>query len=171
MKPAFFFDRDGVINVDHGYVSRAEDFEFMPGIFPVLRALAERGFRLVIVTNQSGIGRGYYGVADFHALTDWMLQRFSDEGVHIDAVYHCPHAPDEQCSCRKPEPEMFFQAEKELGINLSSSWMIGDKESDMQAALAAGIPCRVLLGTVTSSLCTHRVQSIDELMALPIVGE
>ncbi|MEN8256081.1 MAG: D-glycero-beta-D-manno-heptose 1,7-bisphosphate 7-phosphatase [Verrucomicrobiota bacterium] len=165
---ALFLDRDGVVNVDRGYVSCVEDFEFMTDVFSVLRSLSSKGYLLVVVTNQSGIGRGYYTEEDFQKLTSWMLKRFADEGVEITAIYSCPHSPEEGCSCRKPEPGMILQAKEELGLNLSSSWMIGDKESDMQAAKAAGIPSRVLLGTEPSPSSTHAVESLEALLELPI---
>jgi len=165
---AFFLDRDGVVNVDHGYVSRVGDFEFMENVFPVLRGLSAKGYLLVVVTNQSGIGRGYYTAEDCQKLTDWMLQRLSDEGVEVAAVYSCPHSPEAGCGCRKPAPGMLLQAERELGLDLSTSWMVGDKESDMQAAKAAGVPNRVLLGTKTSPSSTHTVALLGELLELPV---
>lgn len=167
-RQAFFLDRDGVINVDHGYVSRIDDFFFMDGIFPVLRYLSAKGYLLIVVTNQSGIGRGYYTEEDFNTLTVWMSKQFSDEGIELTAVYSCPHSPEESCACRKPAPGMFFQAEVEHNLDLSASWMLGDKESDMQAAQAAGIKNRVLLGTGPSTCFTHRISSINELLTLPV---
>lgn len=165
---AFFLDRDGVVNVDHGYVARTEDFKFMPNIFPVLRCLSDKGYLLVVITNQSGIGRGYYTEEDFQKLTDWMLGRFSDEGIDLAAVYSCPHRPETGCACRKPAPGMLLQAQQELGVNMSASWMVGDKESDMQAAAAAGIPNRVLLGMESSPSSTYLVASLEALLELPV---
>lgn len=167
-RQAFFLDRDGVINTDHGYVSRIGDFSFMEGIFQVLRDLSAKGYLLIVVTNQSGIGRGYYTEEDFNALTDWMLKQLSAEGIELAAVYSCPHSPEEGCDCRKPAPGMFFQAEAEHHLDLSASWMLGDKESDMQAAEAAGVKNRVLLGTASSTCFTHRISSINELLTLPV---
>lgn len=167
-RKAFFIDRDGVVNVDHGYVASIDDFEFMADVFPVLRSLSARGYLLVVITNQSGIGRGYYTEEDFRKLTDWMLQRLSAEGIELAAVYSCPHSPEEECDCRKPAPGMFLQAERELGLDMSASWMVGDKESDMQAAEAAGIPNRVLLGKAESETNTRRVVSLSELLELPV---
>jgi D-glycero-D-manno-heptose 1,7-bisphosphate phosphatase len=165
---AFFLDRDGVINVDHGYVSSPENFEFMDGVIPVLRTLEESGYLLVVVTNQSGIGRGYYTENDFERLTEWMVSRLKAEQVGIRAVYHCPHGPDDGCSCRKPEPGMFSQAIKELNLDPGASWMIGDKESDMVAAEVAGIPRRILFGDAESSHCTQRIAKISELLSLSL---
>ncbi|MDH3346384.1 MAG: D-glycero-beta-D-manno-heptose 1,7-bisphosphate 7-phosphatase [Kiritimatiellaceae bacterium] len=165
---AFFLDRDGVINTDHGYVSRIEDFHFTEGIFPVLRGLSAKGYLLIVITNQSGIGRGYYTKQDFEKLTVWMRQRLSTEGIELTAVYSCPHSPDEGCDCRKPAPGMLVQAGREHNLDLSLSWMVGDKESDMQAAEAVGISNRVLLGEGPSISGTHTVSSINELLTLSI---
>jgi D-glycero-D-manno-heptose 1,7-bisphosphate phosphatase len=157
-----------VINVDHGYVSKVEDFQFMDGIFPLLRILAEKGYVLVVVTNQSGIGRGYYTEEDFARVTEWMLKHLHAEGVEMDAVYSCPHSPESDCACRKPAPGMFLQAIRELGIDPQSSWMIGDKPSDMEAAAAAGICNRVLLGGAVSGHSTHQISKLTELLELPV---
>lgn len=145
-RPALFLDRDGVINVDHGYVHRPEDFEFMPGIFELVRAANERGYLVVVVTNQAGIGRGYYSEAQFLSLTDWMKERFKAEGTFIDAVYFCPFHPEHgigeyrrESEYRKPGPGMLLQAEKDWNIDLVKSVMLGDKPSDMAAAQAAGV--------------------------------
>jgi D-glycero-D-manno-heptose 1,7-bisphosphate phosphatase len=165
---AFFFDRDGVINIDRGYVSKIGDFTFMDGIFPLMRSLSEKGFLLVLVTNQSGIGRGYYTEEDFLRVTEWMLKRFADEGIRIAAVYRCPHSPESGCACRKPAPGMFLQAIREHGIDPAVSWMVGDKPGDMAAAEAAGIPNRVLLGGAVSVHSTHTVANLTELLELPV---
>lgn len=154
MQRAAFLDRDGVINIDHAYVCRWEDFEFVDGVFDAARKLVQAGFVLVIVTNQSGIGRGYYSQSDFLALDKKVRQAFAEAGAPISGVYFCPHHPTNAlpqyklvCNCRKPAPGMMIQAAKDLNIDLTKSIMFGDKKSDMQAALAAGIPARVLLGT------------------------
>jgi len=168
MQKAFFLDRDGVINVDHGYVAKIEDFTFMDGVFPVLRALSAKGYALIVVTNQSGIGRGYYTEEDFKKLTEWMLHRFDEEEIQIAGVYSCPHSPEADCACRKPAPGMALQAIRELGIDPALSWMIGDKPSDMAAAEAAGICNRVLLGGAVSGHSTHTVSKLSELLDLPL---
>lgn len=152
MKPAVFLDRDGVINVDHGYVSRPEQFSFIDGIFEACQHFAALGYTLIVVTNQSGIGRGYYTEADFLSLTRWMTERFAEHGVTITGVYWCPHHPvqaqgayQRECDCRKPAPGMILQAAAEHGIDLARSWMLGDKAADMQAAAAAGVRRKVLV--------------------------
>ena len=151
---AAFLDRDGVINVDRGYVWRREDFEFVPGALEGARRLHDAGNLLVVVSNQSGIARGLYSEADFAELTSWMKQEFSAAGAPLAGVYYCPHHPTEasgiyrrECSCRKPGPGMLLTAASELGIDLASSIMFGDKTSDLESARSAGVPMRVLLGT------------------------
>lgn len=149
---ALFLDRDGVINHDWGYTYRIEDFRWIDGIFDVARAAVRTGLSLIIVTNQSGIARGLYDEAAFAKLTDWMKQRFVDQGAPLTAVYHCPHHPEGQgiyrrdCDCRKPKPGMLLAAARDHGLDLSASIMVGDKEIDMEAAAAAGIGRRVLFG-------------------------
>jgi len=165
-RKCIFLDRDGVINVDHGYVFKTEDFEFMEDVFPVLRGLVAQGFLLVVITNQSAIGRGYYTEDDFQTLNRWMLERFAEQKIPIAGIYHCPHAPDERCSCRKPSPELFYRAIDEFGIDPAISWMIGDKDSDMQAAQAAGILNRVLIGSVDSDYNTYSVETLSQLTDL-----
>ena len=154
MQKAAFLDRDGVINADHGYVSRPENFEWLPGVFEACRELVRLGYALVVVTNQSGIARGYYGEEDFLRLTDWMKARFADEGVSIAGVYYCPHHPEkgigaykQACDCRKPMPGMLLRAAEDLSLDLSKSVMFGDKPGDCTAGKRAGCPERVLLGT------------------------
>lgn len=151
MQKAIFLDRDGVINVDKAYVSKVEDFEFCEGVFEVLRHFQSLGYLLIIVTNQSGIGRGYYNEEDFQQLTSWMCQELLHVNIKIDAIYHCPHAPEANCACRKPKSGMFQEAIKEFGIDVTASWMIGDKKSDMEAAFGAGIEKTIFLGNAQNS--------------------
>jgi len=166
-RPALFLDRDGVINVEKNYLHRAEDFEFIDGIFELCRRFQEKGYRIVVVTNQSGIARGYYGEEDFEALTRWMVEAFEKRGITIDGVYHCPHHPDISgpCTCRKPEPGMFLQAAKELDIDLKRSVMVGDSERDIVAAHRAGIEETYLLDdSDTATAATRRIRSLRELL-------
>lgn len=149
---AIFLDRDGVINIDRGYVSTPEQFEFVEGVFEACQHFQAQGFKLIVVTNQSGIARGYYTPQHFEKLTQWMRAQFFFHGVHITAVYHCPHHPTkgyapyvQDCQCRKPAPGMLLQAVNEYGIDPSHSIMVGDKWSDMQAAASAGVGYKVLL--------------------------
>lgn len=168
MQKAFFLDRDGVINIDHGYVSKIEDFQFIEDLFPVLRTLSAKGYALIVVTNQSGIGRGYYTEEDFRTLTAWMEKQLAEQGVFLTGIYSCPHDPDEKCGCRKPAPGMFLQAIREHGIDPESSWMIGDKSSDLAAAESAGIRNRVLIGGAVSGHSTHTISRLSELLELPV---
>lgn len=145
-KPALFLDRDGVINIDHAYVHLPQDFHFVEGIFELVAAANRLGYVVVVVTNQAGIGRGYYTEADFHALTDWMLDQFAQRSAKIDAVYFCPDHPQygvgkyrRESEFRKPAPGMLLQAANDLCIDLAMSIIVGDKDSDMQAGLAAGV--------------------------------
>ena len=144
-KKAIFLDRDGVINHDRGYVNKIEDFRFVESIFETLRNFQEKGFSLFIVTNQSGIGRGYYTKEDFDILTKWMLKELKKEKIHITKVYFCPHSPEERCICRKPNTGMFDKAFKDYKIDKKNSWMIGDKHSDIKAAVNAGINNTILI--------------------------
>ncbi len=146
LRKAAFLDRDGVINLDRAYVSRWEDFEFVPGAVDAMYALKQAGFALVVVTNQSGLARGYYTEAQYQKLTLAMKQALADAGVALEAVYHCPHHPlgavaglTMDCDCRKPAPGMIVRAARELNLSLSDSILVGDKPSDIQAARAAGV--------------------------------
>ena len=154
LRRAAFLDRDGVVNIDHGYVFRREDFQFVPGTLAACAQLHRRGFALVVVTNQSGIGRGLYGEDDYRRLTEWMRGEFAAAGAPLAGAYHCPHHPQalraeyrRRCDCRKPAPGMLLAAARELSLDLSRSVLFGDKASDIEAAVAAGVPQRVLLGT------------------------
>lgn len=149
---ALFLDRDGVINIDAGYTCRIGEFRFIEGIFNLCRAARELGYLLVIATNQSGIGRGYFSEAEFQHLTAWMKERFAAEGAPLAAVYHCPFHPDgkgqyrRQSDWRKPAPGMLLQAAKDLDLDLASSLLVGDSEIDIAAARAAGLAAAVRLG-------------------------
>lgn len=145
-RPALFLDRDGVINVDHGYVFTPEKFDFIEGIFELVAHANNSGYLVVVVTNQAGIGRGYYTEDDFHALTDWMCSKFAEHNARIDAVYFCPYHPDhgvgvyrQESVFRKPGPGMLLKAAEDLCIDLANSLMVGDKDSDVKAAEAAGV--------------------------------
>lgn len=152
-RKAVFLDRDGVINVDHGYVHRPEDFEFVEGVFEACRDFQDKGYLLIVVTNQSGIARGMYSEQDFQKLTAWMLTRFGDEGVDISHVYHCPHHPDfgpegaRNCQCRKPRPGMILAGLADYDLDPEQCMFIGDTKSDMQAAHAANIGRKILVRT------------------------
>jgi len=144
-KKVIFLDRDGVINKEVGYLHKIEDFEFIDGVFDACLYFQLLDYQIIIVTNQSGIERGYYSENDFHIVNNWMLGQFKGLGVDILDVFFCPHGPKSNCDCRKPKPGMFNQANKKHGINMEESWMIGDKEADIQAANAASIKNTVLV--------------------------
>jgi D-glycero-D-manno-heptose 1,7-bisphosphate phosphatase len=145
-RKALFLDRDGVINADHGYVHRPDQVQFCDGIFELVRQARRRGYAVVVVTNQAGIGRGHYGEADFQKLSAWMLEQFDQQGAPIDRIYHCPDHPTHgigpyrrESDWRKPNPGMLLQAASDLGLSLAQSIMVGDKGSDIQAGQRAGV--------------------------------
>lgn len=146
LRRAAFLDRDGVVNRDIGYLHRWEDFEFLPGVLDAMRRLHQAGYALVIVTNQSGIARGYYTEADYQALTAKLREALDAAGCPAAGIYHCPHHPSGkvpalavECDCRKPQPGMLLQAARELGISLPDSFIVGDKLADARAGRAAGV--------------------------------
>ena len=139
MTKAIFLDRDGVINIEKNYLYKIEDFEFVEGTFDSLRHLQDLGYKLFIITNQSGIGRGYYSLDDFNKLTSWMLEKLNKESINISQVELCPHSPDQDCTCRKPLTGMIDNILKNHEIDLTNSWLIGDKSSDIKCAINANI--------------------------------
>jgi len=149
MKKALFLDRDGVINKEKNYLYKIEDFEFIDGVFEICGYFQNRGYLIIIITNQAGIARGKYSEEDFEVLTKWMLNEFKKEGVEIAQVYHCPHHPDfsGECNCRKPNPGMILEAQKQFNIDLKNSILVGDKNSDIEAGINAGIKNNFLIDT------------------------
>ena len=145
MFPALFLDRDGIINFDSGFVWKKEEFIFQEYIFELCRYFKEKGFKLVTITNQSGIGRGLFSLEDFHRLNDWMLSRFEEEGCGLDLVLASTLDPTDQSatirekSFRKPAPGMVLAAQEILNLNLRDSLLIGDRESDIEAGFNANI--------------------------------
>lgn len=151
-RKALFLDRDGVINVDRGYVHRPEDTEWMPGIFELCVKAQQAGYLLVAITNQAGIARGYYSVEDFITYTAWIHGEFSRRQIPLLATYYCPHHPVEgvgsyrvECLCRKPQPGMILAAQELLALKLNHSLLVGDKASDLEAGRSAGISRGVLV--------------------------
>jgi D-glycero-D-manno-heptose 1,7-bisphosphate phosphatase len=163
---AVFLDRDGVINTEVNYLHRVQDFAFVPGTPAALARLQAAGWALVVVTNQSGIARGYYSEADYQALTEHLRAELARAGVTLDAVLHCPHLPDASvaayrgdCDCRKSAPGMLLRAAAALDIDLAASVMVGDKRSDLEAGRAAGVGRNVLVRS------GHRPSQADEASA------
>jgi D-glycero-D-manno-heptose 1,7-bisphosphate phosphatase len=140
-----FLDRDGVINKEVGYLHKIQDFEFIDGVFEACLYFKSLNYQIIVVTNQSGIGRGYYDEDDFHIINNWMLGQFKNKGIEILDVFFCPHDPESNCDCRKPKPGMFNQANEKHDIDMEKSWMIGDKEADVAAANSAGIKNTILV--------------------------
>ena len=140
-----FLDRDGVINKEVNYLHKICDFKFIEGVFDALLYFQRLGYKTIIITNQSGISRGYYTENDYQILNRWMLGKFNERGVKILDTFHCPHGPKSTCECRKPKPGMLKKAQVRHNIDMTKSWMIGDKEVDVQAANAAGIHNTILI--------------------------
>lgn len=168
MNKALFLDRDGIINVDHGYVHKSEDFEFVDGIFDLCQLAMDKGYKIFVITNQAGIARGYFDIATFEKLSRWMVKAFAEQNVVIEKVYFCPHHPSSgvneyvmPCQCRKPAPGMILQAQEEFAIDIKNSLLIGDKISDIQAAENAGIENKILV----DSRYSHKA-STDEISGL-----
>ncbi|MDR1460563.1 MAG: D-glycero-beta-D-manno-heptose 1,7-bisphosphate 7-phosphatase [Campylobacteraceae bacterium] len=162
---AIFLDRDGVINIDKGYVYEQENFIFTDGIFEALKHFQKCGYLLFVATNQSGIARGYYSEDDFLKLTKYMLDEFTKKGINITKVYYCPHSPEANCQCRKPNPKMLLDAKEEFDINMNASWLIGDKQSDIKAALNAKIENTVYFGEGETT-AKYKIKSLKEMMKL-----
>ena len=139
MKPAVFIDRDGTLIDDIGYLADPDGLSFYPGIPEALRRLQDEGYLIVVVTNQSGIGRGYFSEETALAVNHAMLRLLREKGVQVAAIYFCPHHPDDGCSCRKPGQLMIHRALKDLDIDSSISWIVGDIDKDIWAGINAGI--------------------------------
>ncbi|MCR6594592.1 D-glycero-alpha-D-manno-heptose-1,7-bisphosphate 7-phosphatase [Campylobacter insulaenigrae] len=136
-KKVLFLDRDGVVNIDKKYVHKIEDFEFCDGIFDLCEYFLQRGYLICVITNQSGIARGYYTEKDFEILSAYMIDEFLKKGITIEKIYHCPHLND--CECRKPKPAMLLKAKKEFNVDMNESFFIGDNLSDMEAGMSANV--------------------------------
>ena len=162
VQKALFLDRDGIVNLDHGYVSKIEDFQFTEGIFDLLHLFIKYNYKIFIVTNQSGIGRGYYTQNDFEVLTTWMLSEFKKQNIKITSVHHCPHAPEEKCLCRKPQTGMIDEILALHAIDLTHSWLIGDKQSDIDLAINSHIGSTIAIGKRIIKNSTYSFDSILE---------
>jgi D-glycero-D-manno-heptose 1,7-bisphosphate phosphatase len=151
---AIFFDRDGVLNVDHGFVHRAEDFEWIEGAREAVKMVNEAGFCAIVVTNQSGVARGFFGEEDVRALHDWMARDLASVGAHVDAFYYCPYLDDALVEAyrvadhpdRKPNPGMILKGLRAFDVDPGRAMLIGDKASDLEAARRAGVAARLFKG-------------------------
>ncbi|WP_188793392.1 D-glycero-beta-D-manno-heptose 1,7-bisphosphate 7-phosphatase [Dyella nitratireducens] len=163
---ALFLDRDGVINVNHGYVYTPEQTDWVDGIFDLCHIAQDAGYSLVVVTNQAGIARGYYSEAAYLTYTQWMHRQFAERGIHLLATYYCPHHPEAghngwllNCDCRKPHPGMILAAAKRFSLNLATSVMVGDSVSDQEAAEAAGVGTYAMVDDAMAD--KHRTLSVS----------
>jgi D-glycero-D-manno-heptose 1,7-bisphosphate phosphatase len=171
LRPALFLDRDGVINVDHAYVCTQDRFELIDGIFELCRYAKKLDYLIVVITNQAGIGRGYYTEQQFLEFTEWMCRVFEDQEAAIDKVYFCPFHPEfgigqykKDSPFRKPGPGMILQAVQEFGVDLKSSVLVGDKVSDIQAGVAAGVGCNLFYSPLSAS-------ASDSSIATAVIGK
>jgi len=151
---ALFLDRDGVVNVEKQYVHRREDFEFVAGVFDLCRRARAQGYLVIVITNQSGIARGYYSEQAFLELSDWMRGEFARRGIDVAGVYYCPYHPEvgiekyrADSFDRKPNPGMILRAARDFDLDLPQCILIGDRACDIQAAAAAGVGCKILYRT------------------------
>ena len=155
-KKIIFIDRDGVINKDpggwtkHNYVTRWEDFRFLPGSKDAVKKLNDAGYEIIIISNQAGVGKGHYSKDELDIVNSKMLQEIKNAGSRIKEVYYCIHQPGDNCDCRKPKIGLFKQAEKELGIKASSSYFIGDAKTDIEAGEKMGLKTILVLSGKTS---------------------
>jgi D-glycero-D-manno-heptose 1,7-bisphosphate phosphatase len=162
-----FLDRDGVINEEVNYLYQIEKFKFISGVFEACQYFQKLNYKIIIVSNQSGIGRGYYSEQDYNKLTSWMLNQFELKSISILDTFYCPHEPDSKCNCRKPKPGMLIDAKNKHNISMEESWMIGDKETDITAANIAGIKKTILVKSghendELNSNASHIINSIKE---------
>jgi len=141
MNKAVFLDRDGTLNYDLGYVHKVEDFKLLPGVVEGLKKLSKE-FIFIIITNQSGIGRGIHTEEDMHRFNEKLINELKKENIKIKKIYYCPHTPEEVCGCRKPSTKYIKQAAEEFNLNLKKSWIIGDHPHDVEMGLKSG--CRAV---------------------------
>lgn len=167
---AVFLDRDGVINIDKGYVHKINDFIFIKGIFSLLQYLLKKKYILIIITNQSGIARGIFTKKDYLNLTKWMEKEFKNRNIHIADIYYCPHHPEftGKCTCRKPKAGLIKQAIKKHDINIKQSWIIGNNSTDVLAGNQAGIHYKVLYNQKTLNEILnfeyYKVKNLNEII-------
>ena len=173
MKKALFLDRDGVINEDKGYVFQWVNFTYCGLAIEALQGLIQIGYKLIIITNQSGIARGYYSEKDYQILTRILINDLKSENIEIDGIYHCPHHPNgkvkeysTKCKCRKPEAGMIIKAIKDHNIDIEQSVLVGDKESDMEAAIKAGINQRYYITSTEKEIFDKKALKAKNLYSV-----
>lgn len=150
MKRAVFLDRDGTINIDTGYINDPDEFVFIRGAKKGIKLLKDNGFFIFVVTNQSGVGRGYFSVNDLKSVNNKLVSELCNDGISIDGIYFCPHMPGENCRCRKPKPKMVYDIAGKYKINLEKSYFVGDKLLDVHTGKNAGCET-ILINTETDS--------------------
>jgi len=141
---AVILDRDGVLNKDLGYVYKIEDFEIIVGAVQALKKIQKAGYKLIVITNQSGVGRGYYSLVEMEKFNSLLISELEKEGIKIEKIYYCPHLPDDNCQCRKPKVLLGNNAIKDFNIDVLQSYGVGDKDSDTQFVKNLGIKTIVL---------------------------
>ena len=179
MRKILFLDRDGVINQDKHFVSRAEDIQFVQGIFQLCKYFRNEGYEIVIITNQSGIARGLFTEQDFHSVMAYILEEFRKQEIEILDFFYCPHGQNEECGCRKPLPGLFIKAINQFRAIADNCISIGDRERDIRAAIAAGVPQNYLLLShkvdrreISSSIVTSSLMQVIEIhQSLPISSQ
>jgi D-glycero-D-manno-heptose 1,7-bisphosphate phosphatase len=138
-QPAIFLDRDGTINEEMGYINHLSRFRLLPPAIPAIRRLNDAGFKVVLVTNQSGAARGYFPVELVDEIHEDLKTQLAAGGAHLDGIYVCLHSPEENCACRKPRPTLILQAARELNLDLERSYAVGDRYRDIETAFNAGV--------------------------------
>jgi D-glycero-D-manno-heptose 1,7-bisphosphate phosphatase len=169
MNRAVFLDRDGTVIAEKHYLCRAEDVELLPGAGPALKRLQDAGYRLILVTNQSGIGRGYFTLAQAGAVNDHLARLLARDGVRLAKIYLAPEAPDQPSRGRKPSPQFLFDARDEFALDLAGSYMIGDKLIDLECGWNAGVKCSILVRTGYGA--TLAARGADELGRAVVVDD
>jgi D-glycero-D-manno-heptose 1,7-bisphosphate phosphatase len=158
LKKAIFLDRDGVINEDHEYVGQLERFHIYPFVGPALKLLKEKGFHFFIVTNQSGIGRGYFSEDEMHRVHDFLAEKMKEYDVNFTEIFFSPHHPDTPNDVRKPSPKFVLTAAEKYGIDLKNSFVIGDAATDLEMGYRAG--CHVILVRTGKGVKTEKIQGV-----------